>query len=162
MHEFFANSVRRWPDRIAVDLPPGHQRPQRRLTTYAELAREADAVAGGLADFARHDSIVAILLPRDQRLYSAQVGVLQAGAAYTTIDPSFPDGRIREILDDSAAVGLITDRASAVRARSFQFPGPILSIEDLPDRQPASLPRPDPANLAYVIYTSGTTGRRRG
>jgi hypothetical protein len=46
LHHFFANSVRRWPARTAVDVPPGHGRPERRLTTYAELARQADAVSG--------------------------------------------------------------------------------------------------------------------
>ena len=163
LHQFFENAVRRWPERTAVDVPPGHGRPERRLTTYAELARQADAVSGALRGDVGRDSIVAILLPRDsERIYSAQLGVLQAGGAYASIDPSFPDGRIREILEDSGAIALLTDRAGAARARGVEFAGRILLADELPGAPPAPRPSPDPASLAYVIYTSGTTGRPKG
>ena len=117
------------------------------------------------------DAIAAILLPRDsERIYSAQLGVLRAGGAFASIDPSFPDGRIREILEDSQAAALVTDRAGAARARSARFAGRILLAADLldaladaaPGVPPKALPCPDPHSLAYVIYTSGTTGRPKG
>ncbi len=168
LHHFFENSARKWPDRVAIDVPAGHGRPQRRRTTYAELARQSDAVAAALGELER-DSIVAILLPRDsERIYSSQLGVLRAGGAYASIEPSFPDGRIHEILEDSKTTALLTDRSGAERARSVGFPGRILLAAELTDgihlpiEQPAALPCPDPHNLAYVIYTSGTTGRPKG
>ena len=127
LHHFFENSARKWPHRTAVDVPPGLGRPQRRLTTYAELARQAHAVAAALHGAIGRDAIAAILLPRDsERIYSAQLGVLRAGGAFASIDPSFPDGRIREILEDSQAAALVTDRAGAARARSARFAGRIL------------------------------------
>jgi len=161
LHHFFEESVRQWPARVAVDVPPGQGRPQRRLTTYAELQRQAHAVAalGPLGG----DSLVAILMPRDSaRIYSAQLGVLRAGGAYTSLEPSLPDGRIREILEDSQAVALLTDAAGAARARSVGFTGPILLASELSGGRATALPCPDPTNLAYVIYTSGTTGRPKG
>jgi len=162
LHQFFEESVRKWPERIAVDVPPGPGRPQRRLTTYAELARQADAVAAALGRLGG-DSLVAILLPRDcERIYSAQLGVLRAGGAYTNLEPSFPDRRIGEILQDSQAVALVTDSAGAERARGLGFARLILLAEELPDTPPGTLPCADPSNLAYVIYTSGTTGRPKG
>ena len=143
-------------------MPPGHGRPERRLTTYAELARQANHVAGALRGVAERDTIVAILLPRDSaRLYSAQVGTLQAGAAYACIDPAFPDGRMREILEDAAAVALLTDQAGAARARGVEFTGRILLVEELVESPTQESPA-DPSSLAYVIYTSGTTGRPKG
>src|SRR5271165_2587746 len=79
LHQFFENAAMRWPERTAVDVPPGLGRLERRLTTYAELARQADAVAAALGGSLERDSIVAILLPRDsERIYGAQLGVLQA------------------------------------------------------------------------------------
>jgi non-ribosomal peptide synthetase-like protein len=162
LHQFFEESVCQWPERIAVEAPPGPGRPERRLTTYADLARQADAVAAALGAMGG-DSLVAILLPRDSEgIYSAQLGVLRAGGAYTNLEPSFPDGRIREILQDSQAVALLTDSVGAERARRVGFTRPILLAEELPDAPPGALPCPDPASLAYVIYTSGTTGRPKG
>src|ERR1700689_4413966 len=100
LHQFFENSARRWPGRTAVDIPPGLGRPERCITTYAELAQQAEAVAGALRGIAGCDCIVAILLPRDPpSLYSCQLGVLKAGAAYACVDPLFPDIRIGEILE---------------------------------------------------------------
>jgi amino acid adenylation domain-containing protein len=162
LHSFFENSARKWPNRVAVDVPPGHGRPERRLTTYAELAHQANSLAASLGPIAP-DSIVAVLLPRDsERIYSTQLGVLKAGAAYAAIDPSFPDGRIHEILEDSKAVALVTDRAGAWRAQRLSYEGRILLAAELPDAPRYNLPCPDPESLAYVIYTSGTTGRPKG
>ena len=165
LHQFFENAVRRWPGRTAVEVPPGRDRSLRRTVTYAELARQADAVANALCGFLGREGIAAVLLPRDtERLYSAQLGVLQAGGAYACIDPVFPDGRIREILADSAAAALLTDAAGAARARAIDYRGRILLVENLgepPAVRSEACPA-DPASLAYVIYTSGTTGRPKG
>jgi non-ribosomal peptide synthetase-like protein len=168
LHQFFDNAVRRWPGRTAVEIPPGHGRPDRRRVTYAELGRQADAVAAALAGLARRDSIVAILLPRrSERLYSSQLGALKAGGAYVCIDPAFPDGRVREILEDAAPVALLTDAEGAARASGIGYRGRILAAHEL-GKPPATLAEnaevspADPASLAYVIYTSGITGRPKG
>ncbi|MGA3096266.1 MAG: amino acid adenylation domain-containing protein [Bryobacteraceae bacterium] len=181
LHQFFFSAVRRWPDRTAVEIPPGHGRPDRRSVTYAELGRQADAVAGALRGLVGRDSIVAILLPRrSEWLYSSQLGTLKAGGAYACIDPAFPDGRIREIMEDAwggppglppslpkagreARPTLLTDAEGAARARGIGFGGRILVVDELEDSLAApSESLADPGSLAYVIYTSGTTGRPKG
>jgi non-ribosomal peptide synthetase-like protein len=164
LHQFFENALRRWPGRTAVEAPPGHGRALRRSVTYAELGRQADTVANALRGFLGREDIVAILLPRNtERLYSSQLGVLQAGGAYACIDTNFPDGRIREILEDAAAVALLTDAAGAARARSVDYAGRILVVDDLGELPVVPCQsHVEPGNLAYVIYTSGTTGRPKG
>jgi len=159
LHHFFACAAERWPDRIAIDIPPGHDRPQRCLVTYAELARQANAIACLLSGFVEGECVIAILLPRHCAfLFSSQLAVLQAGAAYTCLDPSFPDARIREILEDSAAAALLTDTAG--RARAAGFAGRIIDVTAaLPAAGPVPFPAwLTPASLAYTVYTSGTTG----
>src|SRR4051794_8103592 len=92
LHEFFEQAARRCPDRIAIDVPPAPTREDRRLVTYFELQRQSDALANCLREFVREECVVAILLPRtSEHLYVAQLAVLKAGAAYTCIDPAFPD-----------------------------------------------------------------------
>jgi non-ribosomal peptide synthetase-like protein len=163
LHQFFDNTARRWPDRIAVEVPHDSGRPVRSFTTYAELAREAHQIAALLGGIVTGECVVAILLPRQSHhLYAAQLGVLHAGAAYTCIDPAFPNARIREILEDSAAAALLTDAAGLERARTSLFDAPPqfdVTATLAPAGPPLSPAWLTPESLAYTIYTSGTTGR---
>ncbi|MDQ8153308.1 MAG: amino acid adenylation domain-containing protein [Gemmatimonadota bacterium] len=169
LHDFFARSVARWPQQVAVDVPPGRLRPSRHRTTYAELDRHAGAVAHALAPLLAGECIVAILLPRTAvHLYAAQLGVLRAGAAYTCVDLAFPDERLRDTFADAQPAALLTDAAGRARALSAGFPAErILDVVDLLHCHAHTAPAPSPswltpASLAYVIYTSGTTGRPKG
>src|ERR1039457_4901873 len=163
LHHFFDHAARRWPARIAVEVPPDSGRPVRSFVPYAKLAHESHQIAALLGAIVTGECVVAILLPRQSHhLYAAQLGVLRAGAAYTCIDPAFPDARIREILEDSAAVAFLTDAAGLERARTGHF-GAAHQFDVTAALPHAGAP-PAPAwltpeSLAYTIYTSGTTGR---
>ena len=71
LHDFLVHAARRWPECVAVDIPPGHHRPTRTLVTYAELESESNALAQRLRRFIHGESVVGILLPRTSaHLYS--------------------------------------------------------------------------------------------
>ena len=170
LHELFDRTAKRWPGVVAVDTPPGRGRQERVEMTYGELDRQSDTMARFLGTIVRGECLVAILLPRDSGLlYAAQLAILKAGAAYTCIDPVFPDERIRDILGESEAVVLLTDAAGLARVKSAApgftkavdvGAGSISGLETKETPlQPAWL---NPSSLAYVIYTSGTTGRPKG
>ncbi|HEU5173153.1 MAG TPA: amino acid adenylation domain-containing protein [Gemmatimonadaceae bacterium] len=168
LHAFFERAVTRWPDAVAVDVPPGRGRPHRRRVTYAELDRLAEHVASALQPYVRGECIVAIVLPRDgEALYAAQLGVLKVGAAHTCIDPAYPDERIAALLADCGAVAVLTDTAGRERVHA---PGvaPVIDLGTLSEThvRPALERSPPawlaPSSLAYVIYTSGTTGMPKG
>ncbi|MEN9813290.1 MAG: hypothetical protein RL479_1976, partial [Verrucomicrobiota bacterium] len=186
LHGFFERAARRWPGQVAIDVPPGPGRPARVTLTYAELDAAADTVAAALRELVRGEAVVAILLPRSHwDLYAAQLGTLKAGAAYTCLDPAFPDARLAELLADSAAVAVLTNPVGAARLRLLGDQRPLLDVqaqvasapkgsgrELLPplapapglgeassDSRPDPLPAVAPERLAYLIYTSGTTGR---
>ena len=109
LHELFEAAARDWPHAVAIEVPPGPSRPGRLLVSYQELERRANAIASRLRALVTGECVVAIMLPRDSDLlYAAQLACLKAGAAYTCIDPSFPDRRIRDLLADSEAVALLT------------------------------------------------------
>ena len=160
----------RWPDNVAVEVPPGLGRPQRRLVTYAQLNEQADALATALRQRTSGECVIAIQLPRtSEHLYVAQLAVLKAGAAYACIDPAFPDAQAEEILRDSNAIALLTDRDGAERAAACGLdPGLTIDVIDWCRQEglpfaPAGAPAwVTPRDLAYVIYTSGTTGRPKG
>src|SRR5258708_34193829 len=99
LHQFFERSARRWPGRPALEVSPGSGRPRRRIVSYEELDRQSNALASRLASFITEECVVAILLPRsNEYLLISQLAVLLSGAAYTCIDPAFPDEQVRDIL----------------------------------------------------------------
>ncbi|WP_410597020.1 amino acid adenylation domain-containing protein [Amycolatopsis sp. lyj-23] len=163
LHHFFEQSARRWPDAVAVDLPPSGGRP-RRTVTYRDLHRRSTAVARAVQHAVRRPGIVAILLPRTtEDLHLAQLGVLRAGSAYVCLDPSFPDEQLGHILGDAAPALLVTDEAGHERAVRAGYTGAVQRVDGPagPPAQPVITPAAPPG-LAYVIYTSGTTGKPKG
>lgn len=170
LHQFFERAARRWPDHVAIDVPPGLGRTERRTLTYAQLNQRVDALAAIVRKRTSGECVIGIHLPRtSEHLYVAQLATLKAGAAYACIDPAFPDGQFQEILQDSSAVALLTDAAGAARAAVCGLePGLAIDIvnERRPEGQPAAHvttpPWLTPRTLAYLIYTSGTTGRAKG
>jgi non-ribosomal peptide synthetase-like protein len=161
---FFERAARRWPDAIAVDVPPAPGRPGRRLVTYAELRDRSELVATAVYRTMGGDGTAAILMPRTAvQLFAAQIGVLRAGSAYVCVDPTFPDEQVRHVLQDADAQVLLTDAEGAQRADRVGYRGPILRLDrpvgTVPD---AAFPPPAPDDIAYLIYTSGTTGAPKG
>ena len=76
LHDLFAHAAALWPDRIAIDVPPGRQRPQRRQLSYAQLDQASNTLAAQLRPFVQRECIVAIDLPRSgAELYIAQLAV---------------------------------------------------------------------------------------
>src|SRR5438552_12094724 len=117
LHDFFARSARIWPANVAIEVPPSSAQPERRAITYAELDRRSDALAGYLREFVTGECVIAILLPRNsEHIYLAQLAVLKAGAAYTCIDPTFPEEQVGNVLDDCRPVVVLSDAAGTARA----------------------------------------------
>ncbi|MFJ1759573.1 non-ribosomal peptide synthase/polyketide synthase [Amycolatopsis sp. NPDC088138] len=136
--ELVETQVRRDPDAPAVLAGPDS-------LTYAELDAAANRVARVLQSRgAAPETVVALLLPRSADLVVAQLAVVKTGAAFLPVDPSYPDERIRYMLDDA---------------------DPVLTLRELPtstmDDGPLDV-EVKPENAAYVIYTSGSTGRPKG
>jgi amino acid adenylation domain-containing protein len=174
LHEFIDRRWHEWRDLIAIDIPPGRDRPERVTATYAELVHRSLStgaqVRGAVAASRRRtaDAVVAILLPRHTvDAFAALIGIMREGAAYTAIDPSFPDERVSALIEDAQAAAVVTDQTGAARlARLGLAAAQVQIIVTAPCTAPAvgngdSL-APTPDSLAYIIYTSGTTGRPKG
>lgn len=125
--------------------------------TYAELERCSDRIAGALIGLGvTPNAIVALHLDRGPELVAAIFGVLKAGAAYATLDPSYPRERLQHILEDAAPQVLVG------ASEALEFAGPRVPIAALLEGDPAQPFEPRIGELAYALFTSGSTGRPKG
>lgn len=175
LHEFVTQPARHVPTHIAIDIPPSDTRPQRHTLTYQELTSCSQRWARVLSTQVQTEDIVAILLPRHTPLLVvAQLAILQAGGAYTCLDPSFPPERMAFILRDANVKTILTTPSECNVLRNHlpqDSPPDFLDVSTVPfgletiDDNPQvthSLPNINECQLAYVIYTSGTTGKPKG
>ncbi|XVQ07089.1 amino acid adenylation domain-containing protein [Spirillospora sp. CA-255316] len=155
----FAEQAARSSKSRAVTGPAGVLAPAE--LTYRELDEQANRLARHLmAQGARPEERVALVLPRTTDLVVAVLAVLKTGAAYVPIDPGYPAERIDGILADSRPVHVLT---SAGAAELPDVPATFLDEVDLAGHSgDAPAVTVAPGNAAYVIYTSGSTGRPKG
>ncbi|NOZ55919.1 MAG: amino acid adenylation domain-containing protein, partial [Calditrichaeota bacterium] len=130
--------------------------------------RELDIRSSQLADLLRAkglqtDEIVGISLPRSVDVAVAMLGILKAGGAFLPVDPTYPEERIRYMLEDSGTRFLLTTRAVSENLPLGRTEAILLEELETSRSSNGQVPIPvSPENLAYVIYTSGSTGKPKG
>ncbi|MFC9662402.1 amino acid adenylation domain-containing protein [Nocardia sp. NPDC127606] len=163
--EVFTSAVRANSDGIAVVAEDA-------TLSYAQLGERSSRLARLLI---RHgagpETPVLVAAARSTESVVAWWAVVQSGAAYVPVDPSYPAGRIEQMVSDSGATLGIT--VSSVRA---QLPD---SVDWIVLDDPAVAAQIDAAasgpigddertrplrasDVAYVVFTSGSTGVPKG
>ncbi|MBK9146340.1 MAG: amino acid adenylation domain-containing protein [Flavobacteriales bacterium] len=142
----------------AIALEHGDQR-----ITYARLMSSSSRIAAMVAAGGGTHSTIGLCLDRSPELIVSVLGIVQAGAAYVPIDPTYPAERIAGMLEDAKPPVVIT---SKVHQHLFKGTSTkLLLIEDIDLENGPVLGGPCPAkpeDLLYVLFTSGSTGRPKG
>ncbi|MEM7583498.1 MAG: amino acid adenylation domain-containing protein [Acidobacteriota bacterium] len=181
VHEWVAHHAAHDPQ--APALVTGHGGRDDRTLTYGELDARASSLAGSLRrQGVGAESLVAVILPRSPEMVVAQLAILGAGAAYLSLDPSYPTDRLAFMLEDSGAELALVQSPEAEAEEGDHDPGYRdaakrldLELIEVPATT-ASAPETaapvaeagtlaaviDPLQRAYVIYTSGSTGLPKG
>jgi amino acid adenylation domain-containing protein/non-ribosomal peptide synthase protein (TIGR01720 family) len=159
IHQLFEEQVERSPDAIAVVFE-GEQ------LTYQQLNARANRIAHYLKSLGvEPEVLVGICVERSLYMVVGLLGILKAGGAYVPLDPSYPQDRLRYMLEDAGVQVLLT-KAQLVKslpkhkARVVCLDTNWEQIAIQSDSNPVNGVTRD--NLAYVIYTSGSTGRPKG
>ncbi|HEX4694086.1 non-ribosomal peptide synthetase [Sphingomonas sp.] len=148
--------ARAHPDRTALIAPCG-------TLSYGELLDRADRVAAWLrTKGVGAESLVGICMERSFDQLTVALGIWKAGGAYLPLDPSWPDGRLRMIVEDAACAVVVGRNEVVERLAGVDTPVVALDWNTLPAAEEASATPVDAEGLAYVIYTSGTTGKPKG
>ena len=169
IHALFEQQVRQTPAATAVVF-------EDEQLTYAELNGRANQLAHYLIELGvQADTLVAIAMERSIDMVVSLLGVLKAGGAYVPIDPTYPEDRVRHMLEDSATTILLTqshlpltqsakgidDLTNGKQSmRVLSVDTMAIQLNDLPTNSPETRILTD--NLAYVIYTSGSAGQPKG
>lgn len=142
------------PDSIALEDSNG-------TVTYGAFNRRANAIAAALRSRGvTLESRVAVLVDRSTEMVATLLGVMKCGAAYVPLDPTYPEARLRYMLEDSGAELLVT-RGGTIGDLDPEL-GQLSLREVEPGADAPNLPTPPLDAAAYVIYTSGSTGRPKG
>jgi long-chain acyl-CoA synthetase len=189
--EMFLARVADTPDDRAFAHPAPGDAGEPVWLTWAQVGDRARAIAAGLHDLGvRPEDRVAILSSTRVEWVLADLGVMCAGAATTTVYPTTEPEDASFIVEDSGSTVLIAENADqaakikdaklpeltavvVIDGEAPALPVPSMTLADLERRGAELLARqPDliteivggiqPDHLATLIYTSGTTGRPKG
>jgi amino acid adenylation domain-containing protein/non-ribosomal peptide synthase protein (TIGR01720 family) len=144
-----AETARRHPNAVAVIDGP-------RSLSYSELRSRVENLAARLSGLGLGaGDRVGLFTERSVDAVVMMLAILEAGAAWLPLDPSFPKTRLDALLEDAKPKLVLAPSALVGHA-----PGRAISLEvDAPLAPPSSSRGDAPA---YVIYTSGSTGKPKG
>jgi long-chain acyl-CoA synthetase len=174
----FEKNAIRAPGRVAIS----HRGQE---TTYGELLKRADALAGWLGrQGIRTGDRVALLLENSAEYVSCYLGVQRAGGVVVALNPQTTADELvyhlehcvpRTIIVGESSVGVLQEALSTVKERPrVLYSNEPKSLENAEgvagtllaqvwraqDEPQVGVPSLD--HLAQIIYTSGTTGRPKG
>ncbi len=160
-HQLFEAQADATPDATALVFGEAH-------ISYAELNARAERLARRLRRLGvRPEEMVGLYFERLLEMVVALLAVLKAGGAYVPLDPSYPEERLKFMLEDSGARLLLAARSHdgptpQARARVVFVDNNDEEHAEASGEGEGHAPAVGPRNAAYVIYTSGSTGRPKG
>ena len=159
VHELIQQWAYSNPDQIAVSFEDTH-------LTYKELNSRSNQLAKKLKSMGvRTEKFVGLYVDRSLEMIVGALGILKSGGALVTMDPSYPEDRIKFMIDDSAC-SVIVSQQNLKETIEGKVEHTICLDGDWSEISDESEDDLDNTvqlhNLAYVIFTSGTTGVPKG
>ena len=133
---------------------------QHRLFSYRALSELADAVANGLASAGfKHKDRIVILSLNSVEVVATYLGILRLGGTVVFINANLPAATINEILNDSNACLIFSDRDVVSLLPVINFNNTFYPFLIRKTFCTATVSKDD---IAVILYTSGSTGKSKG
>ena len=160
--DLYLSQVQKSPYAIAVIF--GTKR-----LTHSELDKRSTQ----LANFLRKQGVkpgvvVGLSILKNEDLIIGIIGILKAGGIYLPLDPSYPEERLKYMIDDANPSFILTYSELAPKLPEKQACTTICLDKDWEKIISLDLGDNfgaldiDPDSSAYIVYTSGSTGRPKG
>lgn len=150
--QLFEEQVAKTPDNIAVVF-------EEQKLTYKELNEKANSLAEAISNkFINKNSVIAIITERSLEMIISIIAVLKSGNTYILIDNTFPQDRVKYILENSSTKLLLIDNSYTINFDNNIYL-PDLKLEMVQNNLPNFNSTED---TATIIYTSGSTGNPKG
>lgn len=153
---FFNKQVKKYPNKTALF-------DRNKKYSYLELDIVSNKIAEYILNSSEEEktSNIGVLLDRSATTVAIMLGILKAGKSFIPLDPTFPDERLKYIIDHSTLKMLISDQEliGFPEITTIKINDLLASILSLKGKTSISVKSTD---TAYVIYTSGSTGKPKG
>ncbi len=158
--DLFEKQVKETPDDIALVF-------ENEKYTYKQLEKKVNKLANYIKNMSVFKNeissdkykVIGIMMNRRSELIISILAALKVGAGYLPIDPTYPEDRIKYIIDDSHVKLLLTESSI-----NNKFGIKSINVDDsaVYDDYKEFKTNSKPEDIAYLIYTSGSTGRPKG
>nr|POE53254.1 nonribosomal peptide synthetase dtxs1 [Quercus suber] len=162
VHNLIDIIIARHPQRPAVCAWDGN-------VTYREFDELAERIACDLTILGiGPGDIVPLCFEKSLWTAVALLGVLRSGASFVLLDPSLPERRLQDIVEQTSARRILSSDRSCDLASRLLLTTPIIVGPSLRDdhgdetRHAVEHRVPDSSSNAYVVFTSGSTGTPKG
>ncbi len=157
IHHLIEVNVKKNPEKTALVF-------QDQSLTYEEMNCRANRIAHYLRSLGIGvEQLIGVYMDHSLDMVVAILAVLKAGGAYVPLDPTYPEERLRHMLEDSQVKFILT-RSSHKDTLPCRAGTQIVAVDgdDFQTFPADDIAGGDAAQLAYVIYTSGSTGKPKG
>lgn len=159
VHQLFEKQVELCSQSIAVTY-------ENQEITYKKLNNRSNQLAHYLRRLGVKSGVsVGIYLKPSLEMIIAMLGILKSGGAYVPLDTSYPDERLKFMIEDAQLAVVLTDH-TLLKGDVLSNPNLVYLDQDWQTIEQESQDNlsceSDSDQLAYIIYTSGSTGKPKG